>query len=252
VSFALANVPPAEKPETVERLRDAFLDLKKRVGTVTVRASEPDAEILVDSKVVGRSPLEREVYLDPGTRRLEARMRDGRTVTASLSVMANETYTVELNVPGATAGAATGSEVAASTASPPPAPSPAPPRQRIDSDKSAVPLYIAGGVAAAGLATGIGFTVAAGGTGDRIDTLRRTVGTGGCGASPAPACMELREAVERRDTERNVSYVAFGVTGAALVAGVVYFLWPTDPPPGANIGVSFVPGGTFLAARGSF
>jgi uncharacterized membrane protein HdeD (DUF308 family) len=117
--------------------------------------------------------------------------------------------------------------------------------------KSPVPLYVAGGVAAVGAGVGIAFTLAASSTSDEIDDLRAQVGTGGCQAAPSPACSDLQDAVERRDTQRNASYISFAVAGAAVVAGIVYFVWPTRSTRTSSIGISPLPGGSLVTVAGT-
>ena len=249
MAFAVAHIPPKEKPETVERFKAAFGELKARVGTVRVSVNQPGAEVRVDRELVGSSPLPLDVFVDPGTHLFEARFGEDRRAEAKLVASAGQTYTVDL-----TLGPAVEPGITPAAGQPPP---PAKDPDRVPEEpgshgKSMIPAYIAGGVAVTGLALGVGFTLAASGTSDDIDSLSSAIGNQSCAGSSVPSeCAELRDALEKRDSQRNISYVSFGVAGAALATGIVYLLWP-EGKPSTTVSASWLPrGGAVVTIRGA-
>src|SRR5690606_1389230 len=76
LSFALRNWPLLKsvaklKPTAEQRLAES----RAQVGAVTVAASAVGAEVLVDGQVVGRAPLEGELFVEPGEHQVEARLQ---------------------------------------------------------------------------------------------------------------------------------------------------------------------------------
>lgn len=57
-----------------KKAQDLLTEAKHHVGTLIIKVNRPGAEVLVDGQAVGVAPLSREIYLDPGTHTLEARM----------------------------------------------------------------------------------------------------------------------------------------------------------------------------------
>ncbi len=117
-----------------------------------------------------------------------------------------------------------------------------PPPRRV---RSGVPAGVLGGVAAAGLGTGIAlFAVHAGQQSDAeaLSTMIKSGGT--CTPPRADArCGALASNAANADTFGNASTVAFAVAGAAAVAMVTYLLLPAGPARSGGIQLS----PTFLA-----
>lgn len=77
---APATLPAAERAAAEKTLADA----RQRVGTLTITAPA-GAEVFVDSVIVGKAPLGREVFVEPGTRDVEARSeKDSVKLTATV------------------------------------------------------------------------------------------------------------------------------------------------------------------------
>ncbi|HTE17232.1 MAG TPA: hypothetical protein VK689_02495, partial [Armatimonadota bacterium] len=65
-AFALRNWPFAGKPEPRELARQRFEEVRAKVGAVTIEVSVAGAEVAIDGKTVGVSPLPAEAYVEPG------------------------------------------------------------------------------------------------------------------------------------------------------------------------------------------
>jgi hypothetical protein len=247
MAFAVDHIPPKEKPETVQRFKAAFEELKARVGAVRVSVSEAGASVRVDQEIVGSSPLPSDVFVEPGAHVFEARAGDGRRTEQKVDAIAGRTQVLNLVLP--TVAAAAGPSEASRTTPPDEG---APPAASDSPGKSMIPVYVAGGVAVTGLALGVGFTLAASSTTDDINSSSAAIGDRSCaGTSPPAECTDLRDALETRDTQRNISYVSFGVAGGALVTGIAYLLWPTSAAS-TTVGATWLPsGGALVTLRGA-
>lgn len=72
LSLYLASAPDTEPESARAAAKTALADARKRVGTLAIAA--PDgADVLVDHVLVGKAPLGREVFVEPGRREVEAR-----------------------------------------------------------------------------------------------------------------------------------------------------------------------------------
>jgi hypothetical protein len=86
LAYAVREFPPSGKAALRERLQQRLALARERVGTLKVRVSVPGAEVLVDGKVIGLVPLADDVFVDPGTHVVEARLRDYEAGRASVEV----------------------------------------------------------------------------------------------------------------------------------------------------------------------
>ncbi len=75
LTLYLLKAPDTEPAAKVDAAKRALAEVKKRVGTLTVTAPE-GTDVLVDRVAVGRAPLAREVFVDPGRHEIEARTGD--------------------------------------------------------------------------------------------------------------------------------------------------------------------------------
>src|SRR5262249_19005102 len=68
LSYFLREYPankPAERREDGRRL---FEEARSKIGTIHVAVDPPGAKILVDGELVGESPLQEPLYVEPGSR----------------------------------------------------------------------------------------------------------------------------------------------------------------------------------------
>jgi hypothetical protein len=122
-------------------------------------------------------------------------------------------------------------------------------------------IVMVGGVAVsvAGLATGIGFTIAESAAADRIERAQKIVDAtapedpeNACEDNPLPECSELRDALDdqkRASRFATIGFVAAGVGAAATLA--TWVLWPSSRDR-VSASVSPSPGGATLSLAGRF
>ncbi|HKY35334.1 MAG TPA: hypothetical protein VJN18_05305 [Polyangiaceae bacterium] len=230
MAFALEHVAPMEKPEAIEKMRRGMTELRSKVGALKISVNQPDAEIMVNGQPIGRSPLEDEVFVEPGKLIVEARSPDAAPAVQSLEAVAGEAYTVELQLPEAkpadsaprlVANAPTTTAVPTSDSSSRSADRP--------STKPAWPLYVSGGVALVGVGMAIGFHLAANSAESDLNALKAKGGASGCadGSATASDCAARSDAIDRHNSGRTWFTVGIGVgiTGAAATLGYL-LLWP--------------------------
>jgi hypothetical protein len=258
-AFALANVPPKEKTKTAERLRAALAEMKEAVATVHIAVNEDGAEILVEDQPVGTSPLAREVYLNPGTHVLQARLEGGVPSRKRLVVEAGKTYEVALSVEKPRHG----SEVAiASLTSAANVERAAPivgsPIHDRGSGPNWTPVWVTGGLAVAAAGVGTGFAINAHSAktdgANALSEANAEFGPNPCAASnggSSEICQSVRDAEDRRKRSNSVATVSFVVSGVFALAAVgSYFLWAKKTPPRVDAWLG--PQGGGLGLNGSF
>lgn len=92
---------PLRKPvsvagQTQQKLDFELLPLEGQLAHLVVKTRLPDAEVLVDGQVVGRTPIATSLSLAPGDHALEVRRPGYRSAAASLTLGAGSTGSLEL------------------------------------------------------------------------------------------------------------------------------------------------------------
>lgn len=214
--------PTAEERSNAER---TLANLSQRVGRIDMQVSVTGADIKVDDKWAGVSPLPT-WYVEPGEHTVSASKTGFKDGSTTVNVGANDAKSVSLTLvateapgmPGA--GLGTGAD----------------PTEN-GTDEGVPPKTIAliagGAVTLIGLGVGIGFMLDASSAESDAEDLRKRaiaeVGPGGCAGSSAAVCRDLQDANDHADSSGTLSTVGFigaGVAGAATIA--IYFLWPEE------------------------
>jgi tetratricopeptide (TPR) repeat protein len=233
LSYSVRNFPPLENEQALANVHRQLEIARREAATVLVSVNESGAEIRVDQRLVGTSPMSEAVFVTPGRHGVEARKG---------SATASETFVGE---------AARESSVALRLAQALPAPpndEPAP--------RSIVPLIVGGAVFAAGVTAGIAFKLSANAKEDHAQTLRDRLGPGGCvgEAGSSPDCAALRSDVDGANTMNSLSTTGFVVAGVALVATPVWWLLSprSQSPTMARVSGVVTPGLALMTASGRF
>jgi hypothetical protein len=188
-----------------QRAETTLADLRKRVARVAVKSDVDGAEITVDDRVVGTTPLASPIVVSEGRRTFVASKAGHATATRSIDVAGNDSAEVTLHL-----------EPAA-----PPAPNAAPAVAVIapvatprSSGRPIVPALVTFGLAAGGIAVGATFGIIAVGNKNDLDVQ---CPSRGC---PPSSASEV-EALKRNAV---ISTVGFTVGAAGLLGGVGYLL----------------------------
>jgi hypothetical protein len=212
--FALSKWPVTADPKE----KDAFAQKLEalRGELVAVKIEAPTGAIVsVDDRSLGSSPVDGEVFLEPGEHRFGAKL-DGRAATPVVKTYAAGTSdTVRFAIPDAAPNG--NGEVGNG-----------------DASRTPVPGIVMVALGAVGLGVGIGLVVHAGSVGDEADELTASVVADGgrCGDALVPGfearCEEIDDRVATSQRFTTGGWVGVGIGGAVAVAGVVYLLWPED------------------------
>ncbi|HVU01231.1 MAG TPA: hypothetical protein VHE30_05750 [Polyangiaceae bacterium] len=224
LDFAIRNFAPVESDQTLQQTKTAFEHVRSRVATVTVSVDHDGAEVLVDRRSVGQSPLARPVYLAPGVHTLQAKL-SGSVVSKTLLAEAGTDPAVTLAL-----GIAGSAPAPIEDRPAPPEPAPG---------KSIAPVLIGGAVVVVGLGLGLGFRAAGNDRHDHALALQSKIPPGGCepGAGSGSDCAALKDAASSADRDLNVSTVGFVVAGAAAVGTVAYWLFWPEPHARSSVHV---------------
>jgi hypothetical protein len=213
LNFGLSHFVPGDSEQTLQQMRTAFAEAKTHVATLKVSVDHDSADVRVDDRTVGVSPLSAPAFLDPGIHTLSARLR-GDTVSQQLNVEAGREYPVVLKFGVAKTGPALGTT---------------PPVSGTD-DRSLVPVIIGGAVALAGTVSFIIFDSSASSDTDRKNSLKAKNGASGCvdgSALPADCAAQL-DAAQSHDRNRNLAAASVIIGAAGLVSIPVYWFWPRE------------------------
>lgn len=223
LAFALRTVAVTVPQDRIEAMRDLFSKARRLVGAASIKVNVPGAEILVDGRTVGRSPLDGEIFLDPGKRTIEARLNAYVPAKKVVDVARASTEPVELVL--VLAGAAP-SATPSSVPSVPPTSHPPP--------KNMVPVGVGVAVAAAALGVGIVGLVYSGSNSSEVTRLQGELtpldlkGTHSVCASSAPPdqCAKLDSALVAKGSWRNVAITGFATAGVVALATAAWVLLP--------------------------
>jgi hypothetical protein len=241
-AYAMREFPAGGKPEVREALTKRFEEARALVGAVKITTNVGGAKIVVDGKDVGQAPLPEAVFVDPGTRVIEARLAGHDDVLRTVQVEKGSSQEVSLvMVPKVGGGGGIGGS---------------------GPGKKSLPLIIAGaGVGAVGIGTGIGLLVAASSLKSDVLSIRDTVPDAVCNpahpqrADYAQTCSDVLSKLQRKDTFHNVG-VGVLIAGGVIAAGtIVYAVLPSKkkaPPMGLQVTPTLVPTFAGLSASGQF
>ncbi len=250
-SFAVGNVPPMATDKQRKFLRGLFEDAKRQVALVTFTVSADGAEILLDGKRAGASPMKQPLCVAPGEHKALARA-DGKQAEVVFVARPNESKDIVLTLAALRADAPPAKTVV------PPAGSSPPPPAKMEG-------YLIGGFTVAGLGLGAGAALAIvanikGGEAEKQADALRSGGPNACaGSSPPAGCVTLHDMLAERDRLSNASMwvsIAAGAVGAATL--VVWLVQrsqknvPAEKRPPVSAGFVPAPGGGGVFIQGGF
>jgi hypothetical protein len=211
LAYFLRESPAERHTAAAKKLYD---EARAQVGAIVITVDVPGAEVTVDGKPLGKSPLGSPVFVPPGPYTVEARLGT-KIVSAAVDAPIGVERTVALSL----------------KASPPPAPPPT------TSGPSVGWLIATGVVAAGGLAAGAGLTAAANGKGSEVAQFQSGM-TSSCftpSVSSASRCTSLHDATSSRATLSNAAEASFLVGGVFALATAGLGIWSAVLPKGGQV-----------------
>lgn len=230
LEFSLRNWPAGQEASK-KRTQERFAEAKKNVGTLSLKVSE-GAEITVNGKTVGKSPLPGPVYIEPGAATIEAKIGE-KSAKKTIAMDVGEAREIELTIEGEAAavgpevppgesGSASAGGSATADVKPP-----------SGSNVRTIGMIASGAVAVIGLGVGVGFYMAKQSAKDDAEGYKadavKQVGLGGCPESGATgACANLADANDRAQSSRTISTIGFIGAGVGAAAFAAFFLMPSS------------------------
>jgi tetratricopeptide (TPR) repeat protein len=238
LAYAIRELPLSAKEGVRKRLSERFEKAKSEVATLRIQVNVARAAITVNGRDVGTSPLEGEVFVEPGSVTVVATLATNETARLAFEAERGATRAVMLTLGPAGAGGDGSAKPAKSTA-----------------------LVASGAVVAvAAAAVGIAFVVLSNGKASDADKAREQLigGTGtetpcANGQNPGP-CRALKGLNEDSDTFSRVAFAGFLGAGIVAAATATYVLWPTKRAERARVRFAPMAGSGFagVSAGGHF
>lgn len=266
LDFAVKTWPPTGKQDMRQGAVERLGLVKKEIATLTIQMGVTGAEVFVDGKSIGTSPLARAVFVEPGSRTIEAKRSgyaDARLVieaakgaeqTVTLALVAATAVTEANPVPPPIGSSNTaGSGAATGSAAAPPV---------LPSDEAGSPggphrLVLAVGTVTAVAALGFGVTLAivssvkAGDADDARAALESKGGSSACTSGLLGGeCAALHDF--RDEAAKTGNAAVWTLIGAGILGGGTAIYALTAPKSsarsGAKDGVNADPGSSFTMA----
>lgn len=237
-----AKSATADEKQTAQKLLD---EAKGKVAAWFLTVNVEGADIVLDGKAVGRTPLPAPLYLDPGNHELEVKKFGFQPATEQIAAGPGNGYETEVTLAPAPAAPPEEKKDELPPKEEPPPPPPPSPKWRTYG------MIGGGALTAIGLGLGIGLTIAANGKSDEADAqlaaiAKTTPNTYGlCGATAFPAnaasCTKLKDTLASQDAYANGAMVGYVIGGVAAVGTVGLFLLPKLSFGRKLMGVNVVP-----------
>ncbi len=228
------EIRPKERQEAETMLAHA----KSKIGTVTIRVDAAGAELFLDGKRLGASPLATPLFVEPGNRKVEARKAGFRPVTLWVDVEPGSNPIVAIGL--------------AKAKTPKPPDMPIPNKDKSESSARNTLIYAGLGVGAALAAVGIGTAIGTAVTAaERDDTWYENQCT-----SSNPSCLSDFDAMEKkRFYLANTAFWCFvGAAAVGSATGIFTLVtanhFKSARAPQTNVTLSVRGGG--LALQGTF
>lgn len=232
-AFCIRNFPSSGGKAQLEHAKERFEQARKDVGALLFKVGTDGAELFVDGKSVGRSPLVEEVFVEPGERSIEAKLAGHEPARMSVRVSTGSTQTIPITLTVAaalqlpTASVVPLVSVSPSAGAPPPVVAT---RSAVASDApvsggASTPVLVTGGVVS-GLAVvaGVVFTVIANGKASDAETkfgeAVKQRGPSACAQMDAIGCTDLHDTRLAQQTLGSAaawSFIGGGVLGAVTL-----------------------------------
>jgi hypothetical protein len=226
LSYAVREFPAGGKPSMRDAIIKRLGEVQKLTAQLHVRVNKSGAEVFVDGNSVGIAPLPSELYVEPGTHSVEARLEGYTSAQATVTVLRGKSGDTDLAVL-------------------PPA-------------GASKTVLIAGG-AVAGVGVVAGAVLLGVGLGTSTSAKYTAAkSAGGCPAITSPqtgACATLKSALDQRQLLSNVGlWTLVGGGGVGIATGVYALVGGGARARASGLVVTPMVGrdGGGLAASGTF
>jgi tetratricopeptide (TPR) repeat protein len=253
LSLAIRNTPQDKAAEALPIFKQDLETAKARVVTLRIVVDKPDAEITIDNKVINKSPVDYEIYVEPGSRTILATHPTDGSAKSVIDVAAGESRVINLTIGKADDNKA----IAPLKYKPSDLDKPSkfevnqpPVNERHSGIETKTIVLIAGG--AVTLAAGVTATVfglKARSAEDDADSLAKKAaneyGDHRCSSPAAQGsalCADIRSKLDDHDSAARVFNIMLPIAGiAAVTTGILYAVLPSKSTRESSSKISFVP-----------
>ena len=242
-AYALRTFPATGNKKQLAGTKQLFEQARAHVGGLTIKVSVEGAEVFVDGKPIGHSPIQEQVFVDSGERAIEvklagyepskqiAKLANGgsQAIAVTLAPTAPPPVASVSPWPPVTASASPAPALTASAAPPSP-PGSAEPLVPLGLDGPSRPVLLTGGIAAgAALIAGVTFVVISNGKSsdvqEQLGALRSTNGARACTGKSVPGgCATVLDTIASKDAFANLALWSFVGAGALGIGTAIYAL----------------------------
>ena len=237
LAYGIRTFPSTGNKKHLAATKQQFDDVRGQVGALMIKVSVDGAEVRIDGKPIGRSPIQDEVFVEPGERTIEVKLLGYESAKQSVKILKGGSQSIALSPvlavapPVASASASAAPALTASgSAEPPPislgSATPIVPEEHRGPSK---PVLITGGVVT-GLAVvaGVVFTVIANGKASDVDSLAASLkqlgATRPCQAN-ADTCISIDSKLRAQGAFSNAAMGSFITAGALAIGTLGYALF---------------------------
>lgn len=196
-----------------------YKEAQGKIARLDIAIDLPGADVVVDGKFVGKSPLEDPVFVEPGSHVVEIR-RGEKLKTLHVDLRKGTVYPISVALAG--------------------------PQSATSEEKGPkLPILLGGAALSLGvLGAGIGLMAASGGKGADADALLTQMKQAKivCGRPPAAGpCEDIVSLRQSHDTLHNVALPLLVGAGVVAAATVSYALWPRGGAAPKATGLRVIP-----------
>ena len=232
LEYSLRNWPAGQEANR-KRTAERYAEAKQKIGSLTLKVSE-GAEITVNGKSVGKSPLPGPVFVSPGAATVIATIGD-KTMKKTVALDVGESREVEIVIEGEAAAVgpvappsengsagASASGSATGDVKPP-----------TGSSFKTIGMIASGAVAVIGLGVGVGFYMKKQSAKDEAEGFKADAvneyGSAGCPKTgKTGACADLADANDRAESSGTFSTIGFIGAGVGAAGFVAFALMPSS------------------------
>lgn len=209
-----------------KKLEDAFAEVKKHVGALTIAVNVEGADVFVDDRFVGQTPLPGEVFVEPGKRAAVVVKKTGyEEAQASVTVAAQRTASLKIDLSITPSGG----------------------NRYASPNRSRVPFYVLGGAGLVAVGVGAALYAAAFTKAAAADDLLAEIKTAHPSQGDAPCqpsnagCATIADLRKGRDKFMNIGTGALIGGGVLIGAAALVGVWTFSTSPSATGSIKLAP-----------
>ncbi len=198
LAYSISIYPPNGNPQAKQRQIDMLKDLEGKLAKLRVATSPEGAEVRVDGRLIGRTPLSGDIYVEPGKRLFHVEKAGLEPHDETLDLAAGSSRALNVSL-----------------------------AKHDAPSKPVWPAVLLGIGAAAGIGVGIGLMVASASSHDDAQSAFDD-----CAVLTNECIASAQDSLDSANALRGGGIAAIGIGGAAAVGLLVYLLVPAKASAG--------------------